>query len=107
MTLSGLIALRIIYKIFTSVAFLQPPPDVDQQDGRLLEQSCRPSEGLQYVLWYLRQSISPFIVTLVAYLKLGHAISGVYMCVSPSIGRKTHVLTSNLSQLGNSDHGRI
>jgi hypothetical protein len=83
-----------------------PPPNWDQQDGQL-EQSCRPSEGLQYVLRYLCQSISPFIVTLVAYLKLGHAISGVYMCVSASLGRKTHVLTSSLSQLGNSDHSRI
>ena len=87
-------------------AVSSPSPNVDQQDGQL-EQSCRPSEGLQYVLRYLCQSISPFIVTPVAYIKLGHAISGVYMCVSDSIGRKTRVLTSSLSQLGNSTHSRI
>jgi len=65
-----------------------------RQDGQL-ERPCRSSERLQYVLWYLYRSISPFIVTLVAYIKLGHAISGVYMCVFCSIGRKTCVLTSS------------
>jgi hypothetical protein len=67
--------------------------DADPQDGQL-ERPCRPSEGLQYVLRYLCQSIPPLIVTLVAYIKLGHAIAGVYMCVFGSIGRKTCVLTS-------------
>ena len=34
------------------------------------------------------------MVSLVAYIKLGHAISGVYMSVFDTIGRKTRVLTS-------------